>query len=212
MARALAAIPWTVLFLGCYAATVHLGVLGDYPQAGLIALAALAVWLLRPGLRVRHPGAWLALAVVAAVTAAGLGTGRALAVLYLPPVLVTLMLLLVFAASLLPGRTPLITAVALQMGETDTPAVRRYTRRVTWGWSLLFAVLAAQNTALALWASPAVWSLFANILNYVIVAAAFLVEFRLRHRFLPGHRYPSFTGFVRGLAAHGGPWRGKRPS
>lgn len=212
MARALAAIPWTVLFLGGYAATVHLGVLGDYPQAGLIALAALAAWLLRPGLYAHHPGAWLALAAIAAVTAAGLGTGRALSILYLPPVLVTVLLLMVFAASLLPGRTPLITAVALQMGETDSPAVRRYTRRVTWGWSLLFAVLAVQNTALALWASPAVWSLFANILNYVIVAVAFLAEFRLRHRFLPDHRYSSFIGFVRGLAAHGGPWRGNRPS
>lgn len=212
MARALAAIPWTALFLGGYAATVHLGVLGDYPQAGLIALAALAAWLLRPGLRVHHPGAWLALALIITVTAAGLAAGRALTVLYLPPVLVTLLLLMVFAATLLPGRTPLITAVALHMGETDTPAVRRYTRRVTWGWSLLFAALAAQNTALALWASPAVWSLFANILNYVIVAVAFLVEFRLRHRYLPGHRYPSFIAFVRGLAAHGGPWRGKRPS
>ena len=45
----------------------------------------------------------------------------------------------VFATTLRPGATPLISAFAVRVHRTITPELLRYTRQVTWAWSLYFA-------------------------------------------------------------------------
>ena len=45
------------------------------------------------------------------------------------------------------------------------------------------------------------WSLFANVLNYVIVAAVFLLEFAYRRRRFPGRPYRGSLDFLRRTAA-----------
>lgn len=103
----------------------------------------------------------------------------------LPPVLLPLMLALLFGLSLLPGRTALITRFA-EVTEGPLPGnVRRYTRRVTWLWVLVFLALALEATLLALLVAPQLWSLFTNCLNYLFVALVFVVEFAVRRHYFP---------------------------
>lgn len=204
-------MPWPAIVLAAYVVTVHSGVIQGRPEFGVLALLALISWLLLPSLRRRSATAWAGL-LVAAVTAGVVWWYEySLELLYLPPVTITLVLLILFSQSLRPGRTPLVTVFALQMGEQATPELLRYTRAVTIGWSILLAGLLAQNAALVLWASPAIWSLFANILNYLLLGVCFVIEFRLRRHFLPQQqRYPTFTAFARALIAHGGPLRKRK--
>jgi hypothetical protein len=51
------------------------------------------------------------------------------------------------------------------------------------------------------------WSLFANVLNYVIIAAMFAVEYQVRLRRFPQQSYGSFFNFMRRLAGVGAMFR-----
>ena len=193
--------PWLLL---AYPPGVHLCIVLERPEWAVAALvvgaAGAALWLVwrrRPG------GALAALGVAAGLAGVGVA-GGAQELLYLPPITFSLFFLLLFGATLLPGREPLITVLARAMGEPDSPAMARYTRRVTEAWTAFFAGLLALGIGLALWASPVVWSLFMNFGSYLLVAAFFLVEFRLRGRLLPGHRYARLRDFLGALPAF---WR-----
>ena len=170
------------------------------------ALVGIVVLVLSVGIARGWAGDWRSAAVwlgLAGLLAAAVGQGWAQPVLYLPPVLFSLVFFVVFAGSLVSGRTPLVTELALRMGERPTPAVRAYTRRVTQAWALFFAFLGGTALVLALAASPTVWSWYANFGTYLLVGLFFLVEFRLRDRFMPGHRFRRFGDFLRALAANG---------
>jgi uncharacterized membrane protein len=94
-----------------------------------------------------------------------------------------------------------------------------YARQVTLFWAVLMSALTLVNLLLAALASPGgllriagfdpavavpleVWSLFANVLNYVMVGAAFAVEYALRTRRFPNQPYTGFIDFTRKLMAH----------
>ncbi len=47
------------------------------------------------------------------------------------------------------------------------------------------------------------WSLFANVLSYVLIAALFGIEFAVRGRRFPNQPYRGFLDFARRLAALG---------
>jgi len=132
------------------------------------------------------------------VLAIGLWSGgKQVNVMYLPPVLINATLLMVFARTLLPGETPLVSRVAsLWRGALDD-AVARYTRRVTIAWVVFFAVMVAESIVLALFAPVYIWSLFTNFLNYLSVLFFFIVEYRLRFQFLPNHEHLEFRDFCR---------------
>ena len=105
--------------------------------------------------------------------------------LYLPPILINLALAWVFGRTLLKGRVPLISRFALMEQEALSPEVAAYTRTLTWIWTALFVVAAAISLALALSGRHDAWSLFTNLINYLLVGALFLGEFvyrRLRFR------------------------------
>lgn len=131
---------------------------------------------------------------------AGIGLwnwGDAVNLIFLPPVLINLALLVLFGKTLLPGTTPLVARVAaLWRGSLDE-AVFRYTRRVTIAWTVFFAIMALESTALALFAPINLWSLFTNFLNYLMVLAFFIVEYHLRFWCLPHHEHLSFRKFCR---------------
>jgi len=114
------------------------------------------------------------------------GDPRAVALAVGVPVLLNLVLCFLFARTLRAGSEPLVTRVARAERGGELPAeLARYTRRLTAAWAAFFALMAATSAALALWGSFAAWSLFANVLNYVLVAVFFLAEYayrRLRYR------------------------------
>lgn len=143
-------------------------------------------------------------------------SGHAHLPLMLPPVLFNLAIGLYFARSLAAGRMPLIERIvrALNHGEVHHPDVPAYARAWTRTWAVLLMSLAAINAVLALLAQPKglllslglappltvpleLWSLFANLLNYLIVALVFVAEYAYRSRRFPHSDYGGFIGFLK---------------
>jgi len=161
-----------------YPAVAHFGA----PGTALALLSALVAYVLASAwmhnaLRWFVPPLVGAAVYWAAPPASGL--------LYLPPVLINLALAWVFGRTLMRGRIPLISRFALMEQETLSPEVAAYTRTLTWVWTSLFVVAAAISLGLALSGHHDAWSLFTNLINYLLVGALFLGEFvyrRLRFR------------------------------
>ena len=207
MLRAATAI---VLLVG-YPVSVHLGTLWAQPMLLAVGLGCLLLSLTTPLWMPRWPGWVLAAAVMAGLVA----VAKALplqVIAYAPPVLLNLFGAVVFAATLLPGRTPLITQLVQRMhsaaGDT-TPIdddVRRYSVAVTVVWALVFLALAVLSAALAVTGPQAVWSWVTNGLNFVVLVVLFIGEYALRHlRFGARLPYRNFAGFLRLMLRAG--WR-----
>ena len=187
------------LLILLYPLLVHVAIIMDLAWLRFVAIAALMLALMLPALRRRKAWAWVGLAASLAGAGALSWWGGAMYFLYLPPVLMNLFMMGVFAASLRGGRTPLITAVASHIRRGDMPAeITAYTRRLTAFWAVLFAAAAAWS-ALAVMAPAEVWSWITNVFNYLVVLVVFLVEYGYRmwrYRHLP---HPSLRGYLAGL-------------
>jgi uncharacterized membrane protein len=122
--------------------------------------------------------------LIALTALVGLWSGRTFA-LYLPPVVLNLLFALAFSRTLRAGATPLIErSMRLHHGDNLSPAAVRYGRQLTWVWTIFFVASALLATLLAVFAPLEVWSLFANFLNYLLVAVLFVGQFvygYLRH-------------------------------
>ena len=180
-----------------YPALIHLSLAHDRPL--LIAGTWLVVATVGLMVAIRRRSVSMGL-LFGAVLAAGIAlwlSGDAVNLMYLPPVLVNVALLIVFGRTLLPGATPLVSRVAALWRGTLDAEVARYTRRVTMAWTFFFAIMALESAALALFAPIHIWSLFTNFLNYVLVMLFFVVEYQLRFNFLPAHEHLGFTDFCR---------------
>ena len=104
---------------------------------------------------------------------------------------------LVFGHTLLPGEIPVISRFAeLMHGHTLDEPARRYTRSVTWLWTLLFAILTLESLLLALFAEDRTWSLFTNFINYLVILVVFIVEYRIRVHRLDHLQHPGFVAFL----------------
>lgn len=183
----------------------------------LLAAADLVVLICLPALLRGRPLAWLLLAAAAPALWALSRLDLATLPLFAPPILLNAFLAWLFGHTLGQGRMPLIERIVRAMrveGGALDPAISRYARRLTALWTGLFVLLALLNLVLALLATPhgllasfgvtppitvplALWSLFANVLNYVIVALFFIVEFIWRKRVFPDLPYRSFADFLK---------------
>ncbi len=209
-----------ILLGASYPLCAHMAVLSGRPGPIGASIGLLAVLILFPGLRNGRPLAWVLL------LAAGFGlyevarSGQTLLLLFLPPILINGFMAWVFGSTLRDGRMPLIErAIILLHGppENSSSDVAAYARKLTLIWAVVFVSFASINLVLAALASPGgmllsaglnprvtvplrAWSLFANVLNYVIVAAIFAVEYRVRVRRFPERSYGGFFSFIRRLA------------
>jgi uncharacterized membrane protein len=187
------------LLLLSYPFAVHLGVLyGRFWPALLILLSLLLLPLwLQPSRARRWAGLALAGLLLLAV---GLTPFNGSQLLYLAPPAILLLMWVMFARTLLPGQTPLVTRIAELMHEAMTPRLRRYTRGVTWAWLGFFSALLLEVLWLSLYAAPERWSLYTNFINYLLVAGFFLLEFILRRFVLSPEERLGFIPFFRALA------------
>lgn len=118
----------------------------------------------------------------------------------LMPVVINGLLCGLFANSLRDGNTALITRIACIMHNGSIPLrVADYTRNVTIVWAMFFFLLALINLLLMLFASLEIWSLFANLLSYGLIACLFLVEYLFRRRYLREWVDYSFADFIKGV-------------
>lgn len=105
-------------------------------------------------------------------------------IILLPPVLLNGLFLFVFGRTLLPGQEPLITRFGRLEWQTMTPDLNLYTRRLTIGWTVMFALALVASILLALYADLATWSWFVNLGAPAVFLVYFLSEHLYRiHRF-----------------------------
>ena len=218
-----------ILLLQCllalgYTACAHLASLWHSDPLAFAAMLSLVAMMLVEPLLAGRRWAWLALPLALWGSWALYRAGLAAVPLLLVPVVFVLAIAWVFARTLRPGATPLITRILMGIEGFATvddvgADLRSYTRRLTAAWALVLGALALLNLLLALVASPdglleslgipspwpitqEQWSWFANILNYGVVGGFFIVEFAIRKRRFPG-RYKSFADFMRKMVALG---------
>jgi uncharacterized membrane protein len=154
-------------------------------------LAAAGIWFARRS-QYRH---WWWAGVVLAAAGLGIagwyGYGALDAVYGAPHALIHLALLLMFAATLAPGREALCTGLARRAHGTLPPEIAGYTRRVTWAWCIYFAVMLALSLVLFVFASRSVWSLFTNVLTFPLLGLMFVAEYVYRRLRYPHFRHAS---------------------
>lgn len=119
--------------------------------------------------------------------------------LYVPPVAVNLALCWLFGRTLVRGRTPLIARFAEIEQGTLTEELAVHARTVTWLWTLLFAAAALTSLLLALSGQRDAWSLFTNLVNYLLVAALFLGELAYRRVRFRNYRHQSALQLLRNV-------------
>ncbi len=173
-----------------YPLALHLTIIQGYVQSAVwilfvISLAhTLLVFVSGAGNRLAH----ILAPVVLIVTAISLIIGDA-TVLYLPPILIASSLLVLFGRTLLPGEEPLITQFARKLEGEEDETVLNYTRQLTWVWTLFFVAMLIESILLALFAPIVVWSIFTNLINYLLIAGLFVLE--LVYRMIRFRRLPS---------------------
>jgi uncharacterized membrane protein len=213
-----------MLLMGAsYPVLAHLATLSARPDLIAASISVLVILVLLPALRQGRWLAWATLAAAACGLYVALAAGRAVSLLLLPPVLLNGFMAWVFGRTLRDGRMPLIEIAARAMrgsGAQLGAEVVAYARGVTQAWTGLFVGLAVVNLVLAMLARPAgllrvagfdpavsvplsAWSLFANLLSYLLIAALFAIEFVVRARRFPHQPYSGVIDFTRRLAAQG---------
>ncbi|MFT3806183.1 hypothetical protein [Arenimonas sp.] len=101
--------------------------------------------------------------------------------LKLYPVLVSLVMLALFAYSLL--FPPSVIERLARLRDPQLPAFAiAYTRRVTQVWCVFFLINAAIGLGTALYASDGVWALYNGFIAYVLMGLLFVGEWLVRRR------------------------------
>ncbi|QJD60850.1 hypothetical protein HG264_09820 [Pseudomonas sp. gcc21] len=154
---------WPVLVLSLH------GQLGSWPL--LIVGAALLAWRL-PQART--------LAIIAALVLISLGVlGHAELGMRAYPVAISLIMLIVFAGSLIHGM-PVIERLA-RLREPDLPEEGVvYTRRVTWAWCFFFVANGGISAWTALYADLTTWTLYNGFISYCLMGLMFAGEWVCR--------------------------------
>jgi len=167
------------------------------------AYLAQAAWLGLTGMMILAvPGKW-GLAVGAALAGALLFAG-ADTLLKFPPIVLDLVMAAWFGMSLAPGEEPVVSWFArLIRGVELPPDLARYTRNSTIVWTAFLASLAGVSAALALFATPQAWSLFANGISYLLVGALFVGEYAYRRVRYRHHEHAHFAEVVRTVVRAG---------
>jgi len=186
---------WRLLGLclfAAYPAVAHFG----KPMTALALLAALVAYLLAAAW-IHHPVRWLAPPAVGCAVYWLAPPAEWL--LFIPPIAINLALAWLFGRTLLRGRVPLISRFALMEQETLSPEVAGYTRLLTWLWTALFVAAAAISLVLAVSGHHDAWSLFTNLINYLLVGALFLGEFAYRRVRFRNYRHHSPLQLLRNV-------------
>lgn len=175
-----------------YPAFAHFG----RPATALALLATLGAYIVA-SLCFRHPLRWL---MPPAAGAAVLWASPPVEwLLFIPPILLNALLAWLFGRTLVRGRLPLIARFAVMEQGTLSAELAAYTRTLTWLWTLLFIAAALLSCALAMSGHRDAWSLFTNLVNYLLVVALFLGEFVYRRLRFRNYRHHSPLQLLRNV-------------
>ena len=115
------------------------------------------------------------------------------------------LLCIAFGRTLIAGQTPLVSRFAVVVHGPLSPQLQRYTRGVTWAWTLYFGLMASLSVALFSFAPIAWWSGFANLLGVPLVALMFVGDYLVRRCVLPPQDVISVWQAVRAYRQVGTP-------
>lgn len=115
---------------------------------------------------------------------------------------VNLLLAIAFGRTLAAGHEPLCTRFATLLHGPLPADVERYTRRVTAAWTAFFLALFTASSVLYLGRFLPAWSLLANILSPMLVAAMFVIEYAVRLRALPHWERAGILSGIRAFSRH----------
>ena len=114
--------------------------------------------------------------------------------LILPPFIGYMITSAFFGHSLLPGQVPVIVRMCQVSRGTPLPdGLESYARIVTWGWTVLPAVLAVSALVVYWFLGLDAWSWIGNIANPIILIGYFLGEHLYRYWRMPNLDRPSLT-------------------
>ena len=168
----------------------------------MLAIVAVVTW--RSGQRAISLLAAATLATLA--LKAELGGGLAPEHLYLAEhVAIHLFLAFTFGVTLRRGAQPLIARLAERVHDGLTPAMERYTRKVTLAWTVYFCAMAALSVAVHALAPFTTWATFANLLAPLALVAMFVGEYTLRYRLHPEFERASLKDMVRAYSRRAEP-------
>lgn len=207
-----------------YPVVAHLSVILDSRPLLVVALALLIVMPLFPALTRGSVAAWIAVPAITAGLWWVSHSTHATLPLYIAPILVPGFMAGVFGSSLLAGQTPVIEQMIRLMepgdhGGVPEETVWAYARNLTRAWTILFIAISTTSLVLGLLAEPdglllaagitppltvsqEAWSLFANCIGYLLVAAFFVIEYAYRRQRFPRQPYRNILDFfLRVLAA-----------
>lgn len=178
----------------------HLGAVTGRPGVAAAGLLLVAWSLLAARARAGRAVLFGALALAVAVTGTILAPAT---VLYVPPLAVYLGLGVYFGASLRRGREPVVSRFArVEHGAELPPDLVRYTRTLTSLWVVFFGVMACVSLGLALWGGMEAWSVFTNLVDYVLVATFFVGEYLYRRMRFRHYRHVGFVEFLRRIPSY----------
>jgi len=180
-----------------YPLLAHSAVLFKLPILTGVALISLSAAILLGGLKQRQWLVWLAFIAIAAISLTLASYNKAIYMLYVPPIVISLVFFIVFFNTLLPGKEPLVTDIGEKSRGPLSPEMRRYTKGVTILWAIACGAMFLSSVLLPVFASHETWSLFANLLNYAILAILFFVEFVYRCWRFPDHNHPGFIDYIK---------------
>ncbi len=205
-AQAWRAVGWLAAALGCiaYAVLAHWAATSRTPGLfeALVFILPLMALALALAWRSRHRLAWVAAWIGCA---AGLFAARDLLpagthwVMLAQHVGINMALCLGFGRTLSPGMKPLVSRMAELVHGDLSPRLVRYTRQVTWAWTLFFALTSLVSLLLFALAPAAVWSAFVNLLSLPLLGAMFIGEYLVRIAVIPRSER---SGFLQAMAAY----------
>jgi uncharacterized membrane protein len=122
-------------------------------------------------------------------------------IIYAPPLAAFAFMAFFFYRTLRPGSEPLITRVARREHPDLPPDMARYTRTLTWGWSLCFALLFIVGLLLVPLLPLDTWSRTVHGLGYVLPGALFLGEYAYRHYRFRDRSHGSLLALIPNIVA-----------
>ncbi|HJW70745.1 MAG TPA: hypothetical protein VJ829_15440 [Candidatus Binatia bacterium] len=197
----------TVAAFAAYPVLAHVALTRNDPRWAGAGLAILVWGLLLNTL----PAVWAAVVAGGAVAGiAWLAPGFPDLVLRASPVVINLALCAFFGLTLRRGHDPLITRFARLEHDPLPAAVETYTRRLTVLWTLFFAAMAAITVALEIVASRPVYSLFSNVINWLLLLAFLIGEYLYRHVRFPSYRHKPPHAILKNLSGGSGGFASRR--
>jgi uncharacterized membrane protein len=98
----------------------------------------------------------------------------------------------------------LITQLATKLHGRALPApIERYTRTITWVWTIYFVATIVVSFVLFFGVSFAAWSLFSNVYSLPILIGMFVLEYAYRRIAFPWFEHVSFAAGMKAFSQHG---------